>query len=55
MSEEENCSKSTQQTSTEPNKSILAPQVTFVLNHAIPKVEKGQQQLNESANNRSEK
>lgn len=55
MSEEENCSKSTQQTSTEPNKSILAPQVTFVLDHATPKVEKGQQQLNESANNRSEK
>ncbi len=55
MSEEENSSKSTQQTSTEPNKDVPAPQVTFVLDHAIPKAENGQQQINESANNRSEK
>lgn len=56
MSEEENSSKSTQQqTSAEPNKDVPPPKVTFVLDHAISKVEKGQQQVNESGDKSSEK
>jgi hypothetical protein len=56
MSEEEKSSKSTQQqTSAEPNKDVPPPKVTFVLDHAIPKVEKGQQQINESGDKSSEK
>lgn len=41
MSEDKN--KSTQrqsEPSTEPNKEVPAPEVTFVLDHALPKVEK---------------
>lgn len=56
MSEEENSSKSTQQqTPAEPNKDVPPPKVTFVLDHAIPKVEKGQRQINESGNKSPEK
>lgn len=54
MSEEKNSSKPTQQqTSTEPNKDVAPPRVIFVQDHAIPKVEKWQQQINESGNKKS--
>lgn len=55
MSEKDSSKPTQQQTSTEPNKDVPPPKVTFVLDHAIPKVEKGQQQINESGNKNSEK
>lgn len=55
MSEKNSSKPTQQQTSTEPNKDVPPPKVTFVLDHAIPKVDKGQQQINESGNKNSEK
>ena len=56
MSEENNQeSQSQPEPSTEPNRDVPPPEVTFVLDHAIPEIEKGQQQINESGGNGSEK
>lgn len=48
MSEAKNSNQTQQQAPTEPNKTVEAPKVTFVLDHAIPEIEKGSQQINES-------
>lgn len=62
VSKDENNSKTTQQQApsqpkvpTEPKKDVPAPRVTFVLDHVAPRVEKGQQPINESADKHSEK
>ena len=36
------------QTSAEPDKSVPPPEVTFVLDHKIPDLDKGNEQINES-------
>lgn len=41
-------SQSQAEQSTEPSRDVPPPEVTFVLDHAIPEIEKGQQQINES-------
>lgn len=56
MSEKESNEQPKQeQTSTEPNRDVPPPKVQFVLDHAIPEVEKGQHQINESSDNGSKK
>lgn len=41
-------SQSQPEPSSEPNRDVPPPEVTFVLDHAIPEIEKGGQQINES-------
>lgn len=49
MSDRESNEKPQQeQASTEPKRDVPPPKVQFVLDHAIPEVEKGHQQINES-------
>lgn len=48
-------SQSQPEPSTEPNRDVPPPEVTFVLDHAIPEIEKGKQQINESGGKDSEK
>jgi len=48
MSKDKGSNQAQQKAPTEPNKAVEAPKVTFVLDHAMPKVEKGSQQINES-------
>ncbi len=56
MSEENNQeSQSQPEPSTEPNRDVLPPEVKFVLDHARPEIEKGQQQINESGDKDSGK
>jgi len=56
MSENENSESQNQsEPSTEPNKEVPPPEVTFVLDHAIPEIERGKQQINESGSKSSNK
>jgi len=48
MSNAKDSNQTQQKAPAEPNKAVEAPKVTFVLDHATPKVEKGSQQINES-------
>lgn len=43
------------ESSTEPNRDVPPPEVKFVLDHAIPEIEKGKQKINESGGKDSEK
>lgn len=53
MTEKKESQPTQQQTSSEPNKDVPPPKITFVLDHAIPEIKKGQQQINESGGNKS--
>ncbi|MBR9857735.1 MAG: hypothetical protein GYB38_08500 [Gammaproteobacteria bacterium] len=56
MRENEVKEKSKQEkTSTEPNRDVLQPKVRFVLDHAIPEIKQGRQQINESKDGDSKK
>lgn len=48
-------SQSQPEPSVEPNRDVPPPEVTFVLDHAIPEVEKCKQKINESGGKKSEK
>jgi len=48
-------SQSQPEPSTEPNRDVPPPEVTFVLDHAMPEIGKGQQQINESGDKDSGK
>jgi len=48
MSKDKDSNQAQPKAPTEPNKAVEAPKVTFVLDHAMPKIEKGSQQINES-------
>ncbi|WP_339665403.1 hypothetical protein [uncultured Pseudomonas sp.] len=49
MSDKDDQSQSSdQETSAEPDRNTPPPEVTFVLDHKIPEIEKRQQQINES-------
>lgn len=49
MSDKDDQSQSSQQdTSAEPDRNTPPPEVTFVLDHKIPEIEKKQEQINES-------
>jgi hypothetical protein len=48
-------SQSQPEPSSEPNRDVPPPEITFVLDHAIPEIEKGGQQINESGSKDSGK
>tara|TARA_R110002124_G_scaffold245758_2_gene410901 strand:- start:262 stop:432 length:171 start_codon:yes stop_codon:yes gene_type:complete len=49
MSDKDDQSQSSQQeTSAEPDRNTPPPEVTFVLDHKIPEIEKKQRKINES-------